>query len=98
MKKRNRLISILLCATVVISIMLSAAFIITYADHDCIGHGCEICYHIQLCQQTLKKTLLDAAALIGIALTGLFYVLIIIDSQDDQPDETLVSMKVKFSC
>ncbi len=98
MKKYTRFVAVLLCAMMVMSFMLSAAFIITYADHNCIGHDCEICHDIQRCQQALKKTSLDAAVWVGLAVIELFYVLLIIDSCDNQTDDTLVSMKIKLSC
>lgn len=98
MKKRIRFISMTLCIAVVLLLVLSAAFMITHADHDCIGRDCETCHHIQRCQQTLKKALPDTASLTGIACTGTFYVLIPIDFQDDHIDKTLVGMKVKLSC
>lgn len=98
MKKRTGIISAMLCAAMVLSLVLSAAFIITYAEHDCVGDACEQCHHIQFCEQALKKISSNTAASVGIAFSGIFYVLIPIGSQDNRIVETLVNMKVKLSC
>lgn len=98
MKKRTGFISKILCVAVVLSLALSAAFIITHADHDCTSNHCEICRYIERCDQTLKKTWLDTVTWIKIAFAGLFYVLITIDSQETRTFKTLVSIRVKLSC
>lgn len=98
MKKQTRLISLVLCAVLFFSMMLSAIFIVTHTNHDCTGNGCEICQQIELCEQLLNKDVLDTAAYAQTALWICFFVLTFSDYSSHRSDETLVSMKVKLSC
>ena len=98
MKKQIRLISLILCAALILSVMLSAIFVITHINHDCTGNVCEICHQISLCEQLLKKNGLAAAACAQTALSVCFFMLPLSESLSHRSDETLVGMKVKLSC
>lgn len=98
MKQHHRVISLMLCLAMAVSIALSAAFIIISADHECTGDDCEICYHIHICEQTLKKLTLGAAVLAGTIAMQIVSVLIPVFCCDVRSCDTLISMKVKLSC
>lgn len=98
MKKCARILSFVLCIAMVLSVVLSAAFLAANTDHECTGEGCKICCHIQRCEQTLKKVLHNTAGLTGLVFSGMFCVLTTRRFQEHQISETLVSMKVKLSC
>ncbi len=98
MKQRTRIISATLCIVMALSIVLSAAFIITSADHECTGNDCEICHHIHVCEQVLKKLTLGTSVWLGMIAVGIASVLIPILSQNIQSANTLIRMKVKLSC
>lgn len=98
MKQHTRIIFAALCIVMVLSIVLSAAFIITSADHECTGDDCSICYHIHVCEQILKKLTLGTSVWLGMVAMGIASVLIPILSQNIQSANTLICMKVKLSC
>ncbi len=98
MKQHTRIISVILCIAMVLSLVLSAVFIITSADHECTGDDCKICYHIHICEQSLKKLTLGMSIWAIMLVAGISSVPIPVFSQDNQSGETLISMKVKLSC
>ncbi len=98
MKKQTRLISLVLCAALALSMALAVAFIVTYTNHACIGDGCKICEQLQFCEQILNKKVLDSEKLAAFVFAGCFFILTILGYRYHQSDETLVSMKVKLSC
>ncbi len=98
MKQHIRIISVMLCIVMVFSIVLSAAFIINFTDHECTGDDCEICYHIHTCEQTLKKLAIGASVLAGIVTIRIVSALIPVLSHNVRFRDTLISMKVKLSC
>ena len=98
MKKQTRLISVVLCVALIFSMILSAIFIVTHTNHDCVGTGCEICHQIQICEQLLNKDVLDTSAYAQTALWICFFVFTFLNYSSHQSDKTLVSMKVKLSC
>lgn len=100
MKQRTRIISAMLCIAMVLSVILSTAFIITSVDHKCTGDDCEICYQIHICKQTLKKLALGISGLLRMLVVGIASVIIPIFSQNVRSSKanTLISMKVKLSC
>ena len=98
MYDKKRVFKIIVALTVLLSVLLYAAFIFTHLDHDCPGEDCEICAVIALCRTNLSA--------FGIALTllfalSLFSVLIIsqfIEIRSSNSERSsLVSMKVKLS-
>lgn len=98
MKQHTRVICAILCIATALSMVLSAAFIITSADHVCTGDDCEICYHIHICEQTLKKLAMGASVLAGMFAAGIVSVLTPLFSYDIRSNHTLIAMKVKLSC
>lgn len=98
MKQSLRTISRMLCVIILLTIVLSVSYITHFTDHECIGNDCEICYHIQICEQTLKKLAAGAAALAGIAASRIVFVLIPVLLLTVCFSNTLIRMKVKLSC
>lgn len=89
---------IIVALTVLLSVILYAAFIFTHLDHDCPGENCEICAVIAICRTNLSAF---GIALIVLFALSLFSVLIIaqfIEIRSSNPENnSLVSMKVKLS-
>lgn len=98
MKQHFRAISTMLCIVAVFSIVLSTAFIINFADHECTGDDCEICFHIYTCEQTLKKLTIGASIGAGIITKRIVSALVSAFCCNVCSSDTLISMKVKLSC
>jgi hypothetical protein len=45
--KKNRWIGPVLCLCFIVATLSAAGFILTHADHDCVGEGCPVCLQIQ---------------------------------------------------
>jgi len=50
----RKLVSLAVCALLVLSFALSVAFIVREVYHDCTGEGCPVCEHIRLCEGWLS--------------------------------------------
>ena len=61
MNKSARIGARLLCAVLTLSVLLSSAFILHEAGHDCIGEDCPVCRHIAISRDMLR--LIGAAIL-----------------------------------
>ena len=46
MHKSGRTFALLLCILLLLTAVVSSAYIAENAGHDCIGHGCEVCARI----------------------------------------------------
>ena len=68
-KRKLAALSFLLCFA--IASLLATIFIITQADHDCIGEGCSVCVLIHNAQKLLER-MSKAALAILIAAVGQF--------------------------
>ena len=98
MKTNIRIIAILLCIVMVLSMVLSAAFIITSTDHECTGEECEICHNIHNCERTLKSVLSGLCYLLAMLFMVKVSVPTPVIYHQTVFNPTLISMKVKFSC
>lgn len=54
MKTAKKLFAVILIAVLSLSVIISSAYVISEADHNCTGADCEICFAVSLCQKTLK--------------------------------------------
>ena len=97
MTKKNRLIAGLLVMTVLFVMLSSVIYIAVESDHDCSGEDCTICYHINICANTLKSVGLIAAAAAQVVLTGIFAMSLLSFRKRSAVHATLVSLKVKLS-
>jgi hypothetical protein len=43
-----------LLIVLLVVILVSGAFIVTHAQHDCIGHGCHTCAEISICRLVIE--------------------------------------------
>ena len=96
-KKRNRIAALLLAVTIPVIMLYSAFFVGAEADHDCVGEGCQICYQVDACQNTLKS--LSLAVCVTAVAVAFTYTLCRCISlcMDYAQRDTLVSLKVKLS-
>lgn len=67
MKNMKRLFALLMCVGLVLTLFVSSTYIVSNADHDCIGHGCDVCEHI-----AEASALLNSFALLGVLVALLF--------------------------
>ena len=98
MYDKKRIFKILVALTVLLSVLLYAAFIFTHLDHDCPGKGCEICAVIAICRSTIKS--FGIALLILSLFTVFSAVAATLPSRREfagARSGSLVSMKVKLS-
>ncbi|MBO4212936.1 MAG: hypothetical protein J5894_02360 [Clostridia bacterium] len=98
MYDKKRIFKILVALTVLLSVLLYAAFIFANLHHDCPGENCEICSIIAICRSTIKS--------FGIALLILSLFTVFSAVAATLPSRrgfagarsgSLVSMKVKLS-
>lgn len=61
MKDQKRLFALLMAVGLVLTMVVSSAYIVSNVSHDCIGHGCDVCEHI-----AEARALLDSFALLGV--------------------------------
>lgn len=97
MTKKKRIISLAVAAAVFFVMLCSAFYIAAEANHDCVGESCPICYHISVCENTLRNlSLAVCAAAFAAAFT---YTLCrsISACADVIPSYTLISLKVKLT-
>ena len=97
MTKKKRIISLAVAAAVFFVMLCSAFYIAAEANHDCVGENCPICYHISVCENTLRNlSLAVCAAAFAAAFT---YTLCrsISACADVIPSYTLISLKVKLT-
>lgn len=97
MTKKNRLIAGLLVMTVLFVMLSSVIYIAVESDHDCSGEDCPICYHINICANTLKSVGLIAAAVAQAGLIFIFALFLLFSTRRLASHTTLVSLKVKLS-
>lgn len=97
MEKRKRIFAALLTFAVCFVMLFSAFYIAAEANHDCIKENCPICYHISVCENTLKSLGYGVLSIISaIALT--FSVIILRSRPKTRPGKsTLITLKVKLS-
>ena len=50
MAKNKRMLAVLLAVTLVAVMLLSTAFLVEEAHHDCVGDGCQICLQMNICR------------------------------------------------
>ena len=95
---KRRVVKILVALTVLLSVVLYAAFIFANLHHDCPGEDCEICSVIAICRSTIKS--FGVALLLLSVFTVFSAVAAISSSVRELPgvrSGSLVSMKVKLS-
>ena len=97
MSKRNRVLSVLLAASVLFVILSSVFFIAIEADHDCVGEDCPICYQISVCKHTLKSVWQTILVVNLAGFIGIFLISLPAFTKKLAYNTSLVSLKVKLS-
>ncbi|MDR3048604.1 MAG: hypothetical protein LBV16_02010 [Elusimicrobiota bacterium] len=92
---KKNLMSLFLAGFFIVSIVLSASYIIVEANHDCNGRECPICFQIQTKINTIKEILgihFSAVFLFALALSFLISNQIV--PSLNRSKTTLVSLKI----
>lgn len=77
--KRQKFLALLLCASIIVTTLFSAFFIIKEKEHDCKGEDCFICACIHQAQQMLKQMGFGIVEVISFSrIEMIFYVLSIV--------------------
>lgn len=97
MKKTVRLTALMLAIAVFSVMLLSVAFIIIQADHECLSENCLLCCQLAACQDCLKVLLLAwitiILALAAIRATAAYLPVY----ASGQSVRSLITLKVKLS-
>ena len=100
MKKRNSVITVLVCALMllgILSFVVSSFIPGVCADHDCAGERCFICLCASI-QKNLSRVIVVAAGVLAILAPALLSVCLISESGDSFiKEQTPVYLKVKLS-
>ena len=93
----RRVLSLLVCAGLILALLASSLFIIVEADHDCLGEGCGICEHMAEVQALLRGMAhLGIAVLTVHAFLRLARPLLHIGAAADHCPLSLVCLKVRL--
>ena len=97
MKKLSRLLALVMCVCLILTLFVSSAYIAANASHDCMGHDCRICEHI-----AEAMSLMNSFVLIGLIVAHLFALLACADfhmfSRVIAPaSATLVDRKIRLN-
>ncbi len=94
--KRVFSFGLMLCLVAVLS--LSTLFIVTHADHDCIGHDCEICYEINGCVAAVQRMseALGTGASFLLCACAFLLCMVLFYAKEKHCAETLVALKIRL--
>lgn len=96
MAKRTRFAAACGAVLLVFALLFSVFFIVSEADHNCIGEDCPICHQIQTCQKLLEQ-LYAAHSTSGIgAVLCFFFLLAALRTQNIFTASSPVLWKVKL--
>ncbi|SBW09251.1 conserved exported hypothetical protein [uncultured Eubacteriales bacterium] len=93
---KKRILALLACLLLCVSMAASLAFVAIESEHNCIGEGCQICTELQQCKSLLQNfaCALAALAFFSCAVYGTVYILRKIERESRA--ETPVTLKVKL--
>lgn len=97
MAKRNRIISLVLSAVMIFSLLFSALFVVEDAEHSCVGHDCQICTQISTCLNLFNNISPKPSALSVLAVLLFAVVFSIGFTKESDSFKTLVGLKIKLS-
>ena len=98
MKNQKRLFALLMVIGLVLTMVVSSAYIVLNVDHDCVGHDCDICEHI-----AEVREILQSMSLLGVLMMLLFMAAAIrrhihvFDRGSLSAGNTLVGWKVRLN-
>ncbi|MFV0465384.1 MAG: hypothetical protein ACK5ML_04855 [Lachnospiraceae bacterium] len=96
MKKDNRILTIVLAAVLVVTIIFSYMFVIENARHDCSGEDCPICTEIESAIQTISSIKMLSVLPLVAAVICVFTQLCTISRFFFGTEDTLISLKVEL--
>ncbi len=69
MNRRSRICAVALCVIIIVTMLVSAAYIIHEAEHDCTGKDCPVCQAIAFNSRLLR--LMAAVLLLPALMSGI---------------------------
>ena len=97
MAQKRRVMAILLASLITAAVILSCAFIIGHADHDCTGESCLVCETLAACARMLHRLPAVPAPAAGVCFFALLAACVVWLSTDAHAHDTPVSLRVKLS-
>lgn len=97
-RKHERIFAFGLMICLVAVLSLSNLFIVSHAEHDCTGNGCEICYEIKDCivvVQHMAEALGTGAACLP-CIWSFLLCMALICVKEGCLAETLVALKIRL--
>lgn len=73
MRSEKRVLGLVICAVLVLSVLFSSVYIVCAANHACCGQCCLICISIARAEQILRGLVVLMALAAALAVTALFY-------------------------
>lgn len=95
--KKNKVISIALCALLCLFVVLSFGLLVAESGHHCVGEDCQICLEIEACISIINHFAPVAAAAFFTALAGVFAWIAAGFFAVNEVFDTLVMLKVKLT-
>ncbi len=94
--KRIFAFGLMICLVAVLS--LSNLFVVTHAEHDCTGNGCEICYEIKGCIAAVQHMAeaLGAGATYLLCICSFLLCTALFCAEEGCPTKTLVALKIRL--
>ncbi|MBQ8973181.1 MAG: hypothetical protein IJ074_08905 [Clostridia bacterium] len=98
MSKQKRLIALLMCVGILLTLFVSCAYIVDDADHDCTGEDCPICEFIAQIEHIQRGfTFVVLALLLTFLVSPALYALRARERVLLPVDVTLVSWKIRLN-
>ena len=97
MQKKTRTVRRVLALFLLVALLLSVAYIVVAAEHDCVGENCATCRQVEQCEHFLRLLLCTSVAVGGTA--GVFRLALLRRRHDEGYAEVFspVTYKVKLS-
>ena len=97
MESIKKLLALLVCAMLFLSLVFSISFISHEAEHDCVGEECVICAVISRCAEILERLLAVSALALLFGAVRSFVICVVCASQSVCSTHSPVKLKVKLS-
>ncbi len=98
MKAVKKLFAVILIAVLSLSVIISSAYVISEADHNCSGADCEICLTVSLCRNILRGFSLAAFSFALSRHLDFFGIFTLLSDKSAGNYATPVSNKDKLLC
>lgn len=98
MKTAKKLFAVILIAVLSLSVIISSAYVISEADHNCTGADCEICLTVSLCRNTLKVISLGIISFALLHFLDFFGIFSLLSDKSAGYHTSPVSKKDKLLC